>query len=324
VRNYDECTPSPAHIYFGSPADEAAAEAAGRAHRGHLNPSFTFPLASAAPGAGASSSAAASYRAPLSTFLPLPSSVDDLSFANLLDRQLRLQARDSLRNLWRALWAAAADEAKQQWAVLRLRIPPPLLPYCTPQHMRALLPVGGALAAAQILAVSPRCRGLLLSGARLGRDAAVLGTACAAAVTVYTELHASVDARPAAAAAAAPAAASSLAVAMAPAGGASRSPAASAVPAPSSSLLPSLALYCRVRAMAPAAASASPLLARLHSVRLVLAWLLLRYRASGPLRTATLVLALWMAWLARRSAPMRGAQHALVAAVKRVARYRWH
>jgi hypothetical protein len=252
-----------------------------------------------------------SYRAPLSTFLPLPVEVDELNFANLLDRQLRDQVRERMRSAWRLGLLAAQEEAQAQFDSLRAMLPPALAPYATASHLGRLGALGATLLLAQLAVASPHfLRSSLSRSLRAGRDVAFFAAAVVAAATAYRELHSSLPEGSAAAAQAARAlmsgslppsdatAATGIRRGNSAEQGASSS-SSSPPPPPPPALLPSLATFQRVHALS--SSSASSVAQRLHELSLLLRWLRLRLAASKPLRLSGLVLALWLAWLGRHS-----------------------
>ncbi len=235
----------------------------------------------------------------MSTFLPLPASVDDLNFSNLLDRQLRDQARVRMRSVWKLCAAAMQDEVQQQWQEAKATLPEWIIPYLTTRHAAQLGGVCGSLLLAQLSFSSPRFRSLLLRFSRLSRDVALLAAAMLAATTAYRELHHSMPDG------VLPHVPSQRRLNGGYASAEDDAGAVSVLPA-GSSTLPSLLAFRRAHALSPAIATLSPLRSHLHSLSVLCSWLRLRYRHSGPLRLSTLVLAMWLAWLGRRTKAAEG------------------
>jgi hypothetical protein len=303
VRNYEECTPSPAHLFFSSRSQQAAfnfqhqhAASSGAL----LGPSS---LAAASSSALPHSHSSSSYRAPLSTFLPLPPSIDDLNFSNLLDRQIREHAKEGMKSMARACVDGTKETIMQQWQEMKQYVPSNWLPYLTGQHARYLVPLTSSLILAQLCFRSPRFRAVLIRMSRFGLDCGILMAALSAAVTAYRELTISSSSASApsrnisglSSPRASPQLASSRAMVVV-------SPAAQ---------LPSLTMFQRMHRLPPHTA-VTTLAASWHSFTFFVRWLKLRYQSSGTLRTSTLVLMVWFAWLARNSSVVHSQRAKLV------------
>jgi len=250
--------------------------------------------------------------------LPLPPEVDDLNFANLLDRQLRDQVRERMRSAWRIGLLAAQEEVQAQMEQVRAMLPASLVPYATVQHIGRLGALSGGLVAAHLAFVSPRFRALLRNSFHVGRDLAFLAAALVAVATAYRELHSSMPEGAGAAGSGAAAARRSRSPPSARRDGSAE--AVSVLPA-GASMLPSLATFSRVHALSPSS-HPSTVVRGAHEFAMLVRWLRLRFAASAPLRNSTLVLALWFLWLGRRSAAAESFRAFLVDRLRRVLNFR--
>ena len=162
VRNFEECTFSSANLSSAS-----------------------RPLTHAYP--VASHIRSNSYRAPVSTFLPLPSTIDELNFSNLLDRQIREGTKAGLKNLVKVCAEGVAESIDARVREARAYIPPQLLPYCRWSHLRILVPLASTVVGIHATAHSVRFRQILMRMARAGIDIAGLLIALRATLTMYRE-----------------------------------------------------------------------------------------------------------------------------------------